>query len=87
MFSLNSYISRIKIRFRHNAEEIATELTSLNPEEIREYPITDLSDKDMTLVFKFLAPEDLAKVLLNIHQEDLVEVQDRLTPTDFGESK
>ena len=86
MFSLNSYISRIKIRFRHNAEEIATELTSLNPEEIREYPITDLSDKDMTLVFKFLAPEDLAKVLLNIYQ-GLVEVQDRLTPTDFGKSK
>ena len=72
-------------RFRHNAEEIAMELSSLSPEEIKEYPITDLSDKDITLVFRFLDPFNLAKVLLNIPQENLVEIQGRLTPADFNE--
>jgi hypothetical protein len=72
-------------RFRHNAEEIAFELTSLSPEETREYPITDLSNNDITLVFRFLTPDNLAKVLLNIHQENLIEIKDRLTPTAFGE--
>jgi hypothetical protein len=72
-------------RFRHNAQEIATEIASLSPEEIREYPITDLSDQDIILVFRFLNPDNLVKVLLNIPQENLVEIKERLTPADFGE--
>jgi hypothetical protein len=73
-------------RFRHNAEEIAMELSSLPPEEIRVYPITDLSDNDIVLVFGFLNPGNLTKVLLNIPQEDLADIRDRLTPVTFTES-
>jgi hypothetical protein len=73
-------------KFRHNAEDIAMELSSLSQEEIREYPITDLSDNDIILVFGFLNPGNLTKVLLNIPQEDLADIRDRLTPVTFTES-
>ena len=62
------------------------ELSSLSAEEIREYPITDLSDNDIILVFGFLNPGNLTKVLLNIPQEDLADIRDRLTPVTFTES-
>ena len=62
------------------------ELSSLSQEEIREYPITDLSDNDIILVFGFLNPGNLTKVLLNIPQEDLADIRDRLTPVTFTES-
>ena len=72
-------------RFRHNAEDIASELASLTPQEIREYPITDLSDKDIKLVMQFLNPAGLTKVLLYIPQQDLITIEHRLTHHDFDE--
>jgi hypothetical protein len=72
-------------KFRHNAAKIAMELSSLTPQEISQYPITDLSDEDIKLVLSvFLSQEDLSKVLLNISIEGLSQIQQRITPTDFN---
>jgi hypothetical protein len=73
-------------QFRHNAEDIASELRSLTPQEITKYPITDLSNKDIKLVLQFLDPVDLTKVLLYIPQEDLIKIKHRLNPITFDES-
>jgi hypothetical protein len=73
-------------KFMHNAHVIAMELSSLTPAQISEYPLIDVSNKDITLVLKFLEPIDLAKVLLNIPQKDLSEIQHRLTPNVFDKS-
>jgi hypothetical protein len=72
-------------KFRHNAEDIAMELSSLTPQEIKEYPITDLSNKDIILVLGFLEPADLTKVLLYIPQQDLITIEHRLVHHDFNE--
>jgi Mg/Co/Ni transporter MgtE len=45
-----------------------------------ENPITDLSNDDIKLVFQFLDSVDLTKVLLHIPQQDLLKIQQRLTP-------
>jgi Mg/Co/Ni transporter MgtE len=67
-------------RFPLNIEQIAMELTSLTPEEIRYYPLTDLTPEEIELVLEHLTPNNLAKVLLNIPQESLLEIQDILSP-------
>jgi hypothetical protein len=71
--------------FRHNAQDIAMELSGLTPQEIKQYPITDLSNDDIMLVFRFLDPPDLTKVLLHIPQQDLITIEHRLTHHDFDE--
>jgi hypothetical protein len=73
-------------KFMHNAHVIAIELSSLTPAQISEYPLLDVSNNDITLVLKFLKPIDLVKVLLNIPQKDLSEIQHRLTPNVFDKS-
>jgi hypothetical protein len=72
--------------FRHNAEDIAMELSGLTSEEIKQYPITDLSNSDIILVLGFLDPGNLTRILLYIPQEDLIKLQQRLTPLTFDES-
>ena len=47
-------------RFRLNTCNIATELTTLTPEQIKDYPITDLTAEEIVLVFGCLTPGDLA---------------------------
>jgi hypothetical protein len=69
-----------------NTKKIAMELTELTPTEVSQYPITNLSPEDIKLAFGFLNPPNLAKVLLNIPQEDLVEVKNKLTPTIFNQT-
>ena len=60
------------------AQNIAMKLTKLSPTEIRQYPITVLSAEDIGLVLGLLNPHNLAKLLLNISQEDLAELQNIL---------
>lgn len=73
-------------RFSLNAKEIAIELTSITPAEISQYPITNLSREDIVSVLGFLNPRVLAKVLLNIPQEELIKMQDMLTPSTFNQT-
>jgi hypothetical protein len=65
-------------------KEIAMELTELTPSGVSQYPITNLSAEDIKLAFGSLNPLNLAKVLLNIPQEDLIEVKNKLTPSTFN---
>ena len=71
--------------FIHYTEKIAIELSNLTPFEIKEYPITELSDEDLKLVLECLTTDNLAKVLLNIPKEDLAEIQDMLNAITFDE--
>jgi hypothetical protein len=73
-------------KFEHNAQDIATELSGLTPQEISEYPITDLSDKDIKMVFGFMDPSHLTKVLLYLPQQDLIKIQHRLSHHSFNET-
>jgi hypothetical protein len=70
-------------RFRLNTHEIALELITLSPQELKEYPITDLTARDIKLVFDYLTPQYLAYVLLNISEDSLVEIRNILTPVTF----
>ena len=64
--------------------DIARELSTLSPIEIRQYPITDLSAEDIKLVLRLLTPPNLAKVLLNIPQQDVVEIRNMISPDEFS---
>jgi hypothetical protein len=70
-------------RFRLNTDKIAMELITLSPQELKEYPITELTAQDIELVFDYLTPGDLAYVLLNISEDSLVEIRNILTPVTF----
>jgi hypothetical protein len=73
-------------KFQHNAEAIADELIGLSSAEIMEYPLTDLTADDLKLVFRYITPpSQLARVLLNIPQEDLMTIRNMITPFDFTE--
>ena len=72
--------------FPLNTKMIAKELTGLNPAEISNYPITDLSPNDIKLAFTLLNPFNLGKVLLNIPQNDLLEIQNMLSPSLFNQT-
>jgi hypothetical protein len=72
-------------KFTHNARLIAMELSELTPVEISQYPVTDLSNEDIKLVFGYLTSSSIIKVLMNIPQEDLVKIQSELTPTYFDQ--
>jgi hypothetical protein len=72
-------------KFRHNAQDIAAELSNLTPQEISEYPITDLSNNDIIMVMGFLEPGDLTRVLLHIPQADLASIEHRISPHTFNE--
>jgi hypothetical protein len=70
-----------------NAKKIAMDLTKLTPTEISHYPITNLSPEDIESAFELLNPSNIAKVLLNIRQADLVEVvENKLNPTTFNQT-
>jgi hypothetical protein len=69
--------------FTHNAEKITQELAGKTPLEISQYPISALSTEDLKLVFGFLDPVNLGKVLLNISLQDLQTIQERLS-VDFS---
>jgi hypothetical protein len=71
--------------FIHYTEKIAIELSNLTPLELKEYPITELSDEDLKSVLECLTTDNLAKVLLNIPKEDLAEIQDMLNAITFDE--
>ncbi|HEY7079218.1 MAG TPA: hypothetical protein VH500_05920 [Nitrososphaeraceae archaeon] len=72
-------------KFRHNAQDIAAELSNLTPQEISKYPISDLSNKDIIMVMGFLEPGDLTRVLLHIPQADLASIEHRISPHTFNE--
>ena len=78
--------SDIRVRGTLNTERIAMELTELTPTKVSQYPITTLSAEDIKLALGFLNPLNLAKVLLNIPQEDLIEVKNKLTPSTFNQT-
>jgi hypothetical protein len=71
-------------QFSSNAKKIAMELTEITPEEVGQYPLTNLSSKDILSVFELLNQFDLAKVLLNIPQQDLIKIQVMLSPSAFN---
>ena len=68
------------------AQNIAMELTKLSPTEIRQYPISILSAEEIGLALELLNPHNLAKVLLNISQEDLAELQSMLPPSVLNQA-
>jgi hypothetical protein len=72
--------------FPLNTKMIAKELTELNPTEISNYPITKLSPNDLKLAFILLNPFNLGKVLLNIPQDDLLKIQNILSPSLFNQT-
>jgi hypothetical protein len=78
--------SDIRGRCTLNTERIAMELTELTPTEVSQYPITNLPAEDIKLAFGCLNPLSLAKVLLNIPQEDLIGVKNKLTPPTFNQT-
>ena len=63
---------------------VADELSSLNSTEISRYEITDLSPDYIGYVFEFLYPDDLARVLLNIPIQDLVEIKNMFPASEFN---
>lgn len=65
--------------FPSKAVDIAMELTQLSSAELVDYPITDLSEDEITSVFRLLNPLNLAKVLLSIDQKDLIQIQNMTT--------
>jgi hypothetical protein len=71
-------------RFRHNTQGIAEELSRLNSTEISIYPINELSANDLRSIFRFLSPANLAKVLLNIQQEDLTNIKNMFSSSEFN---
>jgi len=74
------------IQFSLNARNIAIELTKITPAEINQYTITDLSREDILSVLGLLNPRILAKVLLNLPQEELMKMQDMLSPSAFNQT-
>ena len=62
------------------------ELTRLSPTEIRQFQITVLTEEDIKSVLALLNPHNLAKVLLNISDEDLAEIQNMLSPSTFNQT-
>jgi hypothetical protein len=73
-------------QFSLNARNIAIELTKITPAELSQYPITDLSREDIQSVLGLLNPRVLAKVLLNLPQEELMKMQDMLSPSAFNQT-
>jgi hypothetical protein len=73
-------------QFTLNARNIAIELTKITPAELSQYPITDLSKEDIQLALGLLNPRVLAKVLLNLPQEELMKMQDMLSPSAFNQT-
>lgn len=73
-------------QFTLNARNIAIELTKITPAELSQYPITDLSREDIQSVLGLLNPRVLAKVLLNLPEEELMKMQDMLTPSAFNQT-
>ena len=73
-------------RFPLKARNISMELTRLSPTEIRQFQITVLTEEDIKSVLALLNPHNLAKVLLNISDEDLAEIQNMLSPSTFNQT-
>ena len=73
-------------KFTLNARNIAIELTKITPAEISQYSITDLSSEDIQSVLGLLNPRVLAKVLLNLPQEELMKMQNMLSPSVFNQT-
>jgi len=59
--------------------KVARDLITLKAEEIKNYGLTDFSDIDIENALNLLDPENLTKVLLNIPDDDLLQINDRLT--------
>ena len=70
----------------NNAKLIALELTTITPAEVSQYPIANLSREEIVSVLELLNPQVLAKVLLNIPQEDLETIQFMLTQSEFNQT-
>ena len=73
-------------KFTLNARNIAIELTKITPAELSQYSITDLYREDIQSVLGLLNPRVLAKVLLNLPQEELVKMQNMLSPSVFNQT-
>jgi hypothetical protein len=72
-------------KFQLTTEQIANELNSLTPQEIREYPLADLTAEEIESVFGYLSSGDLASILLNIPQTSIIELRNIVTPVTFSE--
>ena len=73
-------------KFTLNARNIAIELTKITPAELGQYHITDLSREDIESVLGLLNPRVLAKVMLNLPQEEFMKMQDMLSPSIFNQT-
>ncbi|HEU4448151.1 MAG TPA: hypothetical protein VFR94_26005 [Nitrososphaeraceae archaeon] len=85
-FGTSEDLSKSNSQFSSNAKKIAMELTKITPTDVSHYPLTSLSAKDISSVFVLLNPRNLAKVLLNLPQEDLMKVQQMLSPSAFNQT-
>ena len=71
-------------KFNLNAEKIADELSMLTNFQLSQYPITELSPDDIRDALSYLTPPNLAQVLLNIPEQDLVETRNMVSHNDFN---
>ena len=72
-------------KFQLTEEQIAGELNSLTPQEILEYPLTDLTAGEIKSVFGYLSSGELARILLSIPEPSIIELRNIVTPTTFNE--
>ena len=66
-----------------NAELIAEDITFYNETEIKDYPLEYLSSEEIKAVFMILDSGNLSKVLLNIDDNNIKNIYDKLTPMTF----
>jgi len=66
-------------------ELVAEELSSLNPEEIANYPLQELSTDDIVTTFNLLSDQTLEKVLSNIRPDNLKIIFDKI-PSEMHHS-
>ena len=63
---------------------ISDSLMALSPNQIKDYQLTDFSDDEIKGALSLLDPGNLSKVLLNMPKQDLITIEDRITPESFN---
>lgn len=67
-----------------NAKLIADDIGLYNETEIKDYSLTDLPAEDVQAVLNILNIGNISKVLLNISEEELDNIKNKLTEEKFN---